>query len=259
MPDGGESMKTNWLWGAAIAAFVTGPALAADMPLKAPPPPPAVYDWSGVYVGASLGWIRDSVDRSYDLATLPGFSTQANSALWGGHIGGQEQWNHVVVGFEVGYSATLSPLRSITGIGGPFAGVVDGSESIPSILRGGGRLGWAQDTWLFYATGGFASAHIDSGYVSPATGTAILQPLSGSELNPGWYVGAGLETVVVKSNIVDFIVGVEYEHYEFVNTRGFCALGCSPTTPFDFSTRANADAVVARVSLKTHGWGFFGP
>lgn len=46
----------------AIAALIATPAVAADMPVKAPPPAPApVYSWTGFYVGANggYGW-RDS-------------------------------------------------------------------------------------------------------------------------------------------------------------------------------------------------------
>jgi outer membrane immunogenic protein len=37
------------------AAFVIGPALAADMPLKAPPAPAPVVTWTGGYLGVGIG------------------------------------------------------------------------------------------------------------------------------------------------------------------------------------------------------------
>jgi hypothetical protein len=48
-------MKKSLLSIAAVAALLGKPALAADMALKAPPMPPPVYDWTGPYVGATLG------------------------------------------------------------------------------------------------------------------------------------------------------------------------------------------------------------
>jgi outer membrane immunogenic protein len=39
-------------------------AMAADMPLKAPPPPPApVFTWSGCYLGGSVGGIWRQTDN----------------------------------------------------------------------------------------------------------------------------------------------------------------------------------------------------
>ncbi len=49
-------MKKFLIAGVAAASFCGAPALAADMPVKAPPPPPvAVYSWTGFYGGLSLG------------------------------------------------------------------------------------------------------------------------------------------------------------------------------------------------------------
>ena len=39
---------------AAAVALIGTPALAADMPLKAPPPPPAVFSWTGFMAASTL-------------------------------------------------------------------------------------------------------------------------------------------------------------------------------------------------------------
>jgi opacity protein-like surface antigen len=39
----------------ATAAFCGAPALAADMPVKAPPIAP-IFNWSGFYVGGTVGY-----------------------------------------------------------------------------------------------------------------------------------------------------------------------------------------------------------
>ena len=43
---------------ALLAISATSPVSAADMPMKAAPPPPIipVYNWTGFYVGANGGW-----------------------------------------------------------------------------------------------------------------------------------------------------------------------------------------------------------
>jgi outer membrane immunogenic protein len=39
----------------AVTAIMAGSAFAADMPLKAAPPPVLAYDWSGMYIGGVIG------------------------------------------------------------------------------------------------------------------------------------------------------------------------------------------------------------
>ena len=48
-------MRKNIILGA-VAALVLGPttALAADLPVKAPPPV-VIYDWTGFYIGVAGG------------------------------------------------------------------------------------------------------------------------------------------------------------------------------------------------------------
>jgi outer membrane immunogenic protein len=49
-------MKKILVAGIAAAAFCGAPAIAADMPVKAPPMVAAPYDpWTGCYVGANVG------------------------------------------------------------------------------------------------------------------------------------------------------------------------------------------------------------
>ena len=42
---------------AVLAGLLAGPAFAADMPLKAPPP--AGFSWDGCYIGGNVGWAGD--------------------------------------------------------------------------------------------------------------------------------------------------------------------------------------------------------
>ena len=43
--------------------MLAGPAMAADMPIKAPPPPVVYYDWSGAYVGFNIGGVWSDVHQ----------------------------------------------------------------------------------------------------------------------------------------------------------------------------------------------------
>lgn len=72
-------MRKMLLSGTAFAALTIAPAMAADMPSKAPAylPPPAVYNWTGFYVGLNGGysWGRTDVDYSQGAGV---FSTPPN-------------------------------------------------------------------------------------------------------------------------------------------------------------------------------------
>jgi outer membrane immunogenic protein len=51
-------MKALFVAGLAVGALIA-PAMAADLPVKAPPPP--LFSWTGLYIGGNAGWgtIRD--------------------------------------------------------------------------------------------------------------------------------------------------------------------------------------------------------
>ena len=56
-------MKKLLLGVAASATLIAAPALAADMPLKAPAPAAVVaYNWTGLYIGANAGWVSENED-----------------------------------------------------------------------------------------------------------------------------------------------------------------------------------------------------
>jgi outer membrane immunogenic protein len=121
-----------------LLASVAVPAVAADMPVKAPPPAAApIVDWSGVYTGSAVGgaWGREKLDRDVgtfddpDLRSSQLFGTSAtrmfdsnvliqppfvmntcvlgncntvntSGIMAGGFAGVQKQWGNWVVGLE---------------------------------------------------------------------------------------------------------------------------------------------------------------
>ena len=92
---------------ALIALGMSAPAMAADMPVKAPPPAPVYYDWSGAYVGFSIGGVWADVDRFYPQAIGGALTatTRTDDAIYGFHAGTQWQWGGWVLGIEAAYSA----------------------------------------------------------------------------------------------------------------------------------------------------------
>jgi outer membrane immunogenic protein len=247
--------------GSAIAAMIAGPAVAADMPVKAPPPPPVLYDWSGAYVGFNIGGIWTDIERThvYPAPFQNEYTTSNDDAIYGFHAGFQQQWGIWVLGIEAAYSACFRECQGTVGpLGPPFAADLAHYNKLTNLFTVGPRLGWAWDRWMFFVTGGYATATLKGQYVVNSTGLQVFPTFSGQSRNDGWFAGAGFEYMVHKGALVDVILGAEYQHIDLENKRAFTEV---PLGGFDdsFNLKATADIVRARLTIKTQGWGWFGP
>jgi len=99
-------MKRLWLAGVGVAMAATA-ALGADVMPGRPLPPPRApvtyvpfFTWNGAYVGlnAGYGW----GDTSGTLFAAPG-NFNVSGGLAGGQIGGNYQFNNIVLGVEADY------------------------------------------------------------------------------------------------------------------------------------------------------------
>lgn len=182
---------------ASAALGMGGAALAADVPARAPvykAPPvaaPIVYNWTGIYVGIQGGWAWANVSGTgTDLAgTFPGsYSYRPDGLVGGGHVGFNYQFpSNVVVGLEADIEAS-----GIDGSGNYLNTVGTAythSTDIDWLGSVRGRLGYAFNNWLVYATGGFAWAKAD--YSVAFTGAAPFH--TWSKTHTGWTLGAGVE------------------------------------------------------------------
>jgi outer membrane immunogenic protein len=180
-----------------------GTASAADMAVKAAPPGAVatVYDWTGIYLGGSVGGVWDKPGVEYfpiydSNVTFSG----ANSWIAGVHAVGMWQISHLVVGAETDYRWTsinhsgFCPLDTFTC-----------TQNTPNMFTAGGRIGGAWDKWLLYANGGYAQTRINVATFDTVTG----ERLNGSRSNSdGWYVGAGIAYAVTPN----IIFGAQYTH-----------------------------------------------
>jgi outer membrane immunogenic protein len=203
---------------ALVFAVPFGAAMAADMPVKAPPPV-LEYNWSGIYWGVNAGYSWESFDWQYTNPSPPGCcpgfnNANVNQGIGGVHGGVQYQWNHVVFGIEAAGDAYAQEKWA----GGPGC-LVPNSATIscqarnPGFLTAGGRLGWAWGDWLVFGSGGWAITNEDTRLVN-ANGTQFDYS-GGSGRADGWYVGVGVEYVVYKGGWADLIAGAEYQHLDF--------------------------------------------
>jgi outer membrane immunogenic protein len=191
----------------ALVAFVGAvqPVTAADLPTRpayAPAPimsPVPVYNWTGIYVGLNGGYGWGNQDP-LNLITnrLDGDSVAFSGGVFGGTAGAQIQSGHVVIGFEADLdwanmkgSATFVPI--ILGVPGA---AISASTNIDWETTARARVGYAQDNWLFYATGGLAILGTKAAFTPALTltcGNYTLLNCSGTSKQIGAALGAGVE------------------------------------------------------------------
>jgi high affinity Mn2+ porin len=174
--------------GAGLGLLVLdGPALAADMPLKAPAIQ-SVFDWTGFYIGAHTGYSRGS---SNAVLSNPASSGASNS--FGGVIGGVQAGYNIRLpsGMLLGVEADITFPNYLTS-----NSVVSSLATARSALTeqwdyvgtARGRVGYATGPWLAYATGGLAWAG-ERFLNSHAVGSD--EKILNTRL--GWAAGGGVE------------------------------------------------------------------
>jgi outer membrane immunogenic protein len=186
-----------------ISAAGLNVALAADMPIKAPPlaVSPA-YDWSGFYVGLNGGWgwqeSRPGITLSNGpvIATTPGL--RASGGFGGGQAGYNWQQGPIVVGVE-GDIQGSSIKDSLNRVVDAAADNLLASTKTDYFGTIRGRVGAAVDHFLIYGTAGIAFAHVtNSEFVSNPTTVAIASG-SNSSTKTGAAFGAGAEYAINRS------------------------------------------------------------
>jgi outer membrane immunogenic protein len=260
---GGLAMKKFLLGSVGLAAMIAGPAMAADMRVKAPAPPPVVYyDWSGAYVGFSIGGVWTEVERFYPNLGAVGFppstfTSDGDDVIFDLHAGWQWQWGQWVLGAEVGYSAgTKEMVSTVVLPTPPFNAIgISAYNKITDLFTVGPRLGFAWDRWMIYGTGGYATAAIKGQYIVTTTGLQFSPAFHGQSWNHGWFAGAGFEYMIHKGALVDVILGAEYQHFDVSSERAFndVTIVGAPNT---FDQSAVGDIVRARLTIKTQGYSF---
>ena len=175
-------MQKHFLAGIAAAVGMFGsPALASDLPTKAPiyqtPIAAPLYNWSGFYVGANFGggWSNDSLN-------IPG------NNLYGG-------LTEFIGGLEAGYNVQAG--HFLLGIEGDFDGAAFSHPGLPAPTLGfvdqhwigtvAGRMGLVNGQWLVFAK-------LGGGWVQSNTSLNLPGTVwNGSSTSSSWLAGAGIE------------------------------------------------------------------
>jgi outer membrane immunogenic protein len=245
-----------WLLAATLGLGLAQTASAADMPVKAPaykaPHMLPTYNWSGIYVGGNVGYMWARQSAFWPGTVLPNntFDHDQNVGVGGVQLGVQYQWTSLVLGVE---AAWFGKFNGDEATGTPLSGcpnaVFTCQVGLDSVWTVGPRLGWAQNNWLIYGTGGYANGNVKTRSFTTATGVVFDD--FGAR-HGGWFAGVGVEYALWKSPGVDAILGIEYQHIDLGTVR---LLSPADGGVFGVDTRdvsSTADLVRARLSIKTN-------
>jgi outer membrane immunogenic protein len=209
--------------GLCVLSALALPAAAADIakaPMAPSPPPAAVpaFSWTGFYVGVNLGYGSTFGTGERSLPLGPADSgAELSGPLFGGQVGYNWQTGNYVLGIEADLqAANIRHDWSVT----DGTNTADGTDKISWLATVRGRLGYAIDTWLFFATAGWASATFET------TGATAAGPSSWTAERNGWTVGAGVEVAFGENWSTKF----EYLYIDTATFNGNDVVGSLPAS-----------------------------
>jgi outer membrane immunogenic protein len=246
-------MKKLLIAGAALAALIGTPALAADMAApvyKAPPPVAPAWSWTGFYIGLNGGgvWGKDHLTSSpADAGTAAfwapcsvagacpfdyGNGSTGTSGEFGAQAGYNWQISNFLIGVETDVQWTDTKSNSAVALANVGTGFVPFNGQATSKLdwfgTTRGRLGvLAAPTWLLYGTGGVAYGTVKRTWTQNFPISGQLVAGANTQDAVGWTAGAGTEWMFAQN----WTVGLEYLYIKFESTNfaatGFGSIGCT--------------------------------
>jgi outer membrane immunogenic protein len=186
-------LKLAMLAAIGALAIATDGARAADLPYKVAPPAP-VYSWSGLYIGANVGysWGRSTYD-----ATIIAAGTVSHAENLNGFIGGfQSGYNYQAGMWVFGYESDIQ-FSGEKG-GSTFPGVIPGATiTTDNKLQWFGtarsRLGFlATPNVLIYGTAGLAYGQVQESATTTITAVGSATATF-KDVKAGYAVGGGVE------------------------------------------------------------------
>lgn len=158
---------------------ISSAASAADMPVKGRSYAPVSYGpiWTGFYAGVNAGYGWATWDNGFGTDKMKGF-------LGGIQIGYNWQISSFVLGVEGDIQYSAQKRTESATIGGI---AFTGEEKIPWFGTARGRVGYAFDSVMIYATGGAAWTNFK------ASISALGLTASTETTKMGWTAGGGVE------------------------------------------------------------------
>jgi len=240
----------------ATAALIAGPGMAADLPVRAPAykaaPLAAVWSWSGLYVGIDGGYgfgndpfSQTVVQPGGTLASFEKSVVAPKGGFFGGQMGYNWQVGSIVLGVE-GDAQWSGQRDKACGLVCEAAVNAVESTTVEQKLKwfatARGRLGWANEGYLLYVTGGGAWAGIDETDTFIDQGRTFVA--GSSRTKSGWAVGAGIETRLWGN----WTAKLEYLHIDLGSVTS--VLPVSSTASIVTDSRIRDDIVRAGINYK---------
>ena len=175
-------MKTFLLTSAAVFGLFGAPALASDLPTKAPADKAPIvvppYNWSGFYAGVNFGGAWTNGSLIFPATTSTEASRSSSAASRPDTI---SKLVNVLLGIEgdIGWASFNHPALSAPTLG---------SVSHRWISTVAGRVGLVNDRWLVFAKLGGGWVHSEAALNVPG-----LPFWNGSSTNGGSLIGGGIE------------------------------------------------------------------
>jgi high affinity Mn2+ porin len=214
---------------AALASGVLalpGAGFAADLPLKAPVLH-AVYDWTGLYIGAHAGFTRGTSS-----ATLTDPTVATDNHVFNGMTGGvQAGYNwRLSSGLLLGVEGDISfpnylPSNHVVSSAATALSSAEERWDYVASLRA--RLGYTTGAFLFYATGGAAFA--GERFLATPTGGNEEKVL---HTRFGWTAGGGVEYAFAPH----WSARLEYLYSKFENANVTFPSGAQYSSSMDFQS-----------------------
>lgn len=245
---------THTILAALAAILMSGPALAADLPVKAPVQmaPAPIPNWTGFYLGLHGGYGEGhtSSDAPFTETGVTFTSLVDTPApkgfIFGGQAGYNWQYQSVVGGLEIdfsgadinGSSSSTATINEVT-----FTATVD--AKIDELASARARIGFLfVPNVLFYGTGGAAWAHSSADISFVTAGRTFAETANVN--NFGWVAGGGLEAKVWDH----LLARVEYLHYDFGKSTYNFPLDSIGTIFFSTNVKITTDVIRGGLSYK---------
>jgi len=206
----------------------------ADGPFEGPIEPVSAFTWTGFYVGGNggYGWAANHGNITYTNLENGNSDVSGGTNATGGFGGGQIGYNwqgafgsSFVVGVEADFQGSnISDTFNGTTLGG-ITGAV--SQDVNWFGTARGRIGWAWDRTLIYATGGFAYGQVENRF-SGSNGVESIVLRSDSD-QTGYVVGGGIEQFVGTN------ISFKFE-YQYIDLGGERANGFSQPSDIAIQT-----------------------